>query len=471
MAFTSAEFLVFLAITAVLFHFSPARFRAGILVAASYAFYCTWSIPMAAILLLITAAVYLAARRLETTEAVDHTPILLIAIVSALVAYLGSFKLAEAFGAKGSLLIPLGISYYTFKLISYVVDVHWKKIAAERSFARFAAFVVFFPQIMAGPIQRGDSFLPQVKLPRTPGSQALLMGVARILIGFTKKFLVADNLAVFANYGFAHPHGRGGGANVLAGLLFPLQLYADFGGLTDIAIGAALLFGIQSPENFDRPFLSDNIGQLWRRWHMSLTYWLRDYVFTPLRMAVRNWGDWGLAFSITANMILIGLWHGLTATFFVFGVVNSIYMVVDALTAQQRKRFYKKHPRTSTIMAWTGPWITYLLFAIACVFFRAATLGQAFAVLGGIFRPLDIKLVWGSILSPPHSNAWLGLPAFAFVELLDWARRRFATIEVATLGRPVRWSLYVTALVTSVFLLLVLLTRQTEPNPFLYAMF
>jgi hypothetical protein len=167
-------------------------------------------------------------------------------------------------------------------------------------------------------------------------------------------------------------------------------------------------------------------------------------------MSVRNWGDWGLAFSITANMILIGVWHGLTATFFVFGVVNSIYMVADALTAQVRRRFYKKHPRTSTIMTWTGPWITYLLFAIACVFFRAATLEQAFAVLRGIIHPLDMGLVCKSILSPPHSYAWLAVPAFAFVELLDWGRRRCATIEVATLRRPIRWSLYATAMVTSV---------------------
>jgi alginate O-acetyltransferase complex protein AlgI len=329
--------------------------------------------------------------------------------------------------------LPLGISYYTFKLISYVVDVYWEKVPAERDFVAFATYVAFFPQIVAGPIQRSGDFLEQVRNP-SPSREMLTSGLRRLLLGCFKKTVIADNLALLIN--LAYPDSGPSHISTLAAFyLFPLQLYADFSALTDIAIGTARLFGIQSPENFNEPFLASSISQYWRGWHMTLTTWLTDYVFLPLRMATRRAGNWGLAFSLMVNMLLIGLWHGFSWTFAVFGLLHGSFLVADALTARSRAKFFKVHRRWDRAAVWIGRALTFHMVALAMVFFRAESLSQAFDVISRL-RVTGLELT--GIF---EKEAIYGLVGLASLGILWIARTQHWTRSVAV---PVwgRWAFY-----------------------------
>ena len=466
MTYISTQFLANVAALAILYRFCPGRWRSLLLLIASYAFYCTWSVPAAAALCAMTVLAFFAAK----SPGRSRTALFSVAI---LVAYLTFFKIAAALPGAGltQWIVPLGLSYYTFKLIAYVLDVHWGKIARVPSFIDFAAYVAFFPQIVAGPIQRPGDFFSQLP----PPSTAVYRGVPRIAWGLAKKLLIADNLAPAVNYVFARVPSLHG-ADLLAGLyLFPLQLYADFSGLTDIAIGIGLLFGIEGPENFNRPFTASSIGDYWRRWHMSLTTWLGDYLFTPLRMATRRFGNAGLVFSITVNMIAIGLWHGLTWGYFAFGLLHAVYLSVDALSARRRMRFFKLHPQLDRPFTLLGCLLTLHLVAIALVFFRAQTVGDAAWLLThclsglGAFKA-DLAIF---ALRAGGSSFVIGLTGYALLELAERFRPDRALHAAMP---PLPWwtkrliaSTAVALLVAGMLILIV--QAGATPTPFLYQAF
>jgi alginate O-acetyltransferase complex protein AlgI len=447
--FTSLTFLAFLAACAVAYRFVRKGWRCGLLVLASYYFYWTWARWFAVLLLGATLMAYFAARARRA----------LLGAVAVLVGVVVFFKAMPLTGAAW--LIPLGVSYYTFKLAGYLIDVHWGKVEPETRLVPFLAYSSFFPQIVGGPIQRAESFLPQAKRAEPARAGMVVMGMHRILLGFFKKAVIADNLGTIVNYVYGHLTG----APVLLGFYgYPLQMYADFSGLTDIAIGAAMMFGIESPENFNAPFFAASPSEYWRRWHITLTLWLTDYVFMPLRMATRNWGDAGLVFSLFVNMVLIGLWHGFRWTFALFGVVHAIYLSVDALTMRARKRFYKGRPGVGRAMDWVGPVVTFHLVAVAFVFFRADGIAQ----VGAVFS----HLLDGLGTSVPGRSLWVLAGAYVVMEFLDWGRRRLGGGEwVAGLPRWGRWSVYSCTGVVVVFVVLLLLAGGHGGNHFLYAVF
>jgi D-alanyl-lipoteichoic acid acyltransferase DltB (MBOAT superfamily) len=469
MGLVTFDFLALLALGAVLYRFVPRRARAAFLVAASYLFYATWNPGMLLALFASTAVVFAAGRWIEAWRERPAVSRLVAIAVGVLVAYLAVFKIAEAMRLGGGFVIPLGISYYTFKLISYLIDVYWATGPAETDFLCFAAYVAFFPQIVAGPIQRGSDFLPQMHRAPLATAPMILSGITRIVLGCFKKLAVADTLALLVNYGFNHATGTAGLPRLMAFYVFPLQLFADFSALTDIAIGAARLFGLESPENFDAPYSAASISEYWRRWHMTLTHWLRDYVFTPLRMRLRNWGNAGLAVSLTVNMVLIGLWHGLTLPFLVFGLIHSVYLVVDALPAQSRKKLYRKRRWLSLVTDWIGPVVTYHLVAIGDVFFRARSFADGFAIVARLYSGVTVE--FGTVVSAIQAGAWIGLGGYALVEVLEYIRRRQPELRVAAAPRWIRWSAVSCALVVAVFFLAVLLARKSAVNPFVYAIF
>jgi alginate O-acetyltransferase complex protein AlgI len=426
LTFTSLEFVLVLPLVVALYRVCPIRLRGGFLLIASYLFYCTWSVKGAAALFGATVLTFFAGQWVGSVEANHRTKVTWVVAVCLLTGYLAFFKIAAVVpvAGLGRLAIPLGISYYTFKLLSYVIDVHWGTIEPERSFIAFAAYVAFFPQMIAGPIQRPGDFFGQLP----PAAPAIWEGALRLAWGLGKKILIADHLAPTVNYVFSHVQGLHG-AGLWAGFyLFPLQLYADFSGLTDIAIGTGRLFGIQGPENFNRPYTAPNISEFWRRWHMSLTTWLADYVFTPLRMATRRAGRAGLAFSITVDLVAIGLWHGLKWGWLTFGLLNAGYLVVDALTSRQRARFLKARPRLGRAASRLGWLLTFHLVAIALVFFRARTVSDATWLL---------------------SHLWVGLTSFSsdLARLMATTGGRslalgllgYAVLELAERFRPDNW--------------------------------
>ena len=390
--------------------------------------------------------------------------------VIGLTGLLGVYKIAPLMGLT-SLVAPLGVSYYTFKLISYVVDVYWGKYRAGTDLIAFSLYVVFFPQIVAGPIQRPGDFLAQLP----SASPNISEGVLRIVAGLYKKLLIADNLGISVAYVYSHMTSLTGAPLLLGFCLFPLQLYADFSGLTDIAIGSGLLFGIRGPENFDRPFSATSISGYWRRWHMSLTTWLTDYVFTPLRMATRNAGQWGLAFSIAINMISIGLWHGLTWTYFAFGCTHAIYLIVDALSAAKRRKFFKRRPELNQAGDWFGWALTMFLVAIAAVFFRARSLSDAGWLFSHVANLSNLTATdWTGLLNPAGVRGIvIGLAGYAVLELLGRFDLR-AAISRSMTGAPrwVQWFRYAAAAILLIFSLLLLLAHSgSHRAAFLYEIF
>lgn len=451
MSFLSIQFALFLGISVPAYYLCPARTRPLFLLAASYVFYFLWS-PLASLgIFVATGFAYVLGLALDKHHEADPKPRGLIVFgVSTLVAYLAVFKLmgplrgfvAETKDAPHGLVVflaenaalPLGISYYTFKLLSYLIDIYWGNLRAEKRFVHFAAYVAFFPQIVAGPIQRSGDFLEQIeKLEPTPDK--MRRGLRRLLLGCFKKAVVADNLAGLIGASYPH-HQVAEYSTVLAFYLFPLQMLADFSGLTDIAIGTGLLFGIESPENFDHPFAATSISQYWRRWHMSLTSWLTDYLFMPLRMATRGAGKWGLAFSLMVNMVIIGIWHQVAWTFVVFGLLHGAFLVVDTLTSRARANFFSEHPGWDRAANLVGPVFTYHLVALAMVFVLAESVAQGWGVLTHLFaRPAY------------HFGITEPEPKFGLVALAAWCAYEIAAYRgVPKLEKPlpvfVRWAVY-----------------------------
>jgi hypothetical protein len=471
MQFVSIEYLSFLAITAVANRLSKPRRRSHVLLITSYLFYCTWNWKLAILLFLVTAACYLAAIHSRQRQGVVLGAAIVFAAVSALVLMLAVFKVRPLFSPQNNWLLPLGISYYTFRLIGYLLDVYWGKCAPVQEFVPFAAYVAFFPQMVAGPIQRASSFMHQLQEGNRAQSK-MLEGLLRIALGFGKKTIVADNLALFVGWAYQHLSGGSALPSLVALYLYPLQLYADFSGLTDIAIGSGLLLGIEAPENFDAPFSAKNITDFWRRWHMTLTGWLRDYVFMPLRMTTRDLGRAGLAISLTIDMVLIALWHGVAAGFLVYGLFHSVFLVSEGLTSSNRQQFYLSHPGLSKFADLLGPIFVYHVVAVGSVLFRAPSLGSAgqlFVQLGAGLRTAAIDLA--SLLSPPNHHAWVALPAFAFITSVDVLRRKHGFELPSWSPRYVKWSVYGSVAVMWVLIAMTLLATEKGADPFVYGLF
>ncbi|MCU1324800.1 MAG: hypothetical protein JWN34_170, partial [Bryobacterales bacterium] len=437
--------------------------------------YFTW-LPRAAFLLAaLTLIAFVAARWVERAKqrGDSHAGGAGTGVTILLATCLCAFKIALLTPEKGiaGMVMPLGISYYTFKLISYVLDVEWGKIPASSSLLEFAAYVAFFPQIVAGPIQRPGSFFADIDT--RPGSTA--EALSRLAFGLIKKLLIADNLASLVNSIYSQVTSLSGAPLWVGFYLFPLQMYADFSGLTDIAIGIGLLFGIRGPENFNRPFTATSIGDFWRRWHMSLTSWLADYVFVPLRMATRRAGNLGLGISIAVNMTAIGLWHGLTWTYLVFGLLNAAFLVVDVLTGRTRTRFFKRHPEWNGIASALGWLLTFHLIMIAEVFFRARNLPDAIWFLGHLAAwPFD-SVGRLSVLIADAGVRGLAIGVAGYV-VMELAERYRPDLSIAAhyliWPRWVRWSIRSTAVTLAIVgLALLVATSGGERSPFLYEIF
>jgi D-alanyl-lipoteichoic acid acyltransferase DltB (MBOAT superfamily) len=450
MSLTSPAFGLFLALTLALFHVSPGRWRAGILLLASLAFYGFWNPLHLALLLAVTAAVFGLVRAGARRGGEPARFRLAMALVAGLLTVLAVFKcgapllhqLGGRYGAS-TLLAPLGLSYYLFKMISYILDTYWETIEPVSRFLPFCLYVAFFPQMVSGPIQRPGPFLDQLDRLRAPDPQLIQAGLRRILFGLFKKLVIADRLADTVAQVHGNPAGCSGLELLLVAYLFPLQLYADFSGLTDIALGIGGLFGLTGPENFNEPFRATDLADFWRRWHMSLTSWLTDYLFTPLRMRFRHLGTPGLALAIFLNMLAVGVWHGPTWTYAAFGALNGLLLIGSTLTLKRRLAFCKRHPALGRIRAWTAPLATFHLMLLGWILFRAESFGSAMAYYKGLAaapfaaQPLRLGL-------DPGALAWAGASVLILWGVRragqagTWLQRRFAS-------RGARWTLYYAA--------------------------
>jgi len=331
--------------------------------------------------------------------------------------------------------------------------------------------VAFFPQLIAGPIQRERSFLFQLENKDVTNSRTL-EALSRMAIGFAKKCLVADNLGLFVGWAYNHLHSGSALPALVALYLYPLQLYADFSGLVDIAIGSGLLLGIEAPENFDAPFSATNITEFWRRWHMTLTAWLRDYVFMPLRTLTRGWGTLGLCLSLAMNMLLIGLWHGLTLGFVFYGLFHAAFLIVEVLTTARRKRYYAVHPRAERVASLLGPILVYQVVAVGSVLFRSPSLTGAWSLFNSLGLGFhQIGADFSESIAPPNHNAWIAFLAYPLIGALDVYRRRHGFRLPRFAPQYLRWSAYGSLATLWILIALVLLGTEKGSDPFVYALF
>lgn len=392
MFFTSGMFWIFFLSAAALYFLLPAKIRWTVLLAASLAFYGYWKIGFLPLLLGQIAWIYLWTRYLEgRPDGGRKRAIAWIAAGGPLLS-LVVFKYGRAvFEAIGSwkILVPIGLSFYTFKTISYVVEVYRGRISAERNPGILALYVSFFPQILAGPIDRPNDLIPQLRRPRNVNPDDLVSGARRIVWGMFKKLVVADRLAYFVGFVFDSPAYQG--LNLLfAAYLFAFQIYCDFSGYSDIAIGLSRILGIDSAENFDRPYLSRGLSRFWATWHITLSRWFRDYLFLPVSYAVmrRIRGEklfgiraetWGYSLAILLTMTFCGLWHGASWTFVFWGALFGAFLVISVATRKIRRRLVRltglnRHPRWHHALS---VFLTFNLVSFAWIFFRSASLEKA----------------------------------------------------------------------------------------------
>jgi len=397
--FTSPLFYAVLVPAVAVFYWLGGRSRAIYLLALSYAFYALSSPIYLVLLIAASAAVYALGVAIARSAGERAKQAYMAAGVAAVAAMIVAFKAADAW--RGFLL-PLGVSYYSFKLISYLIEVYWDDEAVERDPILLFLFPAFFPQIICGPIQRPAPFFAQMRdvMGRKLDAGQIETGFRLILGGLMLKLLVGDRLAAFIQL-IDKSHADFSWSVMLATVAFYLvQLYADFAGYTNIALGVGKLFGVEGPPNFHAPFAAVNLQEFWRRWHMSLTSWVTDYLFTPLSMSLRGLGQTGLVLCLMLNMIIIGLWHGLTVNFFVFGVLQGILVSISALIVMSlRRRHAGAKPGSGWPAALAGMVLTFALMSFSMIFWHSPTWAQATSILAQVLA-----------LAPSGPMGWADMP-------------------------------------------------------------
>ena len=284
-----------------------------------------------------------------------------------------------------NIILPVGVSFFTFKLIGYVIEVHREKIQPATNFIEFSTFIAFFPTILSGPIDRAEKFLPQLRNSRVFNYDNVTEGIRLIVWGLFIKMCLADILSAYSDAVFDNYTKHSSLTIILASCLYAIQVYADFSSYSNMAIGVGLMLGITVAPNFNRPFFGQNVSELWRRWHISLTTWITDYVFMPLNVKWRDLGKLGLYLATLVNFMIIGLWHGANWTYIVFGIYQTIIIIVTLELESPRKAFEKKHSlKKNELYKWARRGLTFVLWVIGDIMFRAPSVSDIWAIFGQI---------------------------------------------------------------------------------------
>ena len=450
--------------------------RRWVLLAASYVFYGAWDWRFLGLILLSTVVDFTVARGLERTAVERRRRALLVASIAANLGILGLFKYGGFFVASASALLarvglepnpalldvvlPVGISFYTFQTISYTVDVYRGELRAERDLATFALYVAYFPQLVAGPIERATHLLPQLRAERArPDAEDVSSALGLIVLGLVKKVVIADSLAPIVNRAYSDPGNLSAVSAWAAAIAFALQIYGDFSGYTDIARGTSRLLGIELMVNFRQPYLSRNLTEYWRRWHVSLSTWLRTYLYIPLggnrhggRRTVRN---------LMITMVLGGLWHGAAWTFVLWGAVHGVILAIEralGVRADDRETL-------PSLRQWPAVAAAFAVWTLTLVPFRAGSLTDTGAMLGAMVSgPL------GGLSPEASAEAWMVVAVAAAVLVIDVLHRVRPGRLVLAMRRPLATPVTSGAL-AGVAVVALLLFSGSASSPFIYFQF
>lgn len=492
MLFNSIAFLIFFPVVTILYYLIPHRFRWILLLIASYYFYMSWDITLIGLILGTTIISYGAGLLIEKTDKKAVKKLCMIIAVTSSLSVLLFFKyfnflslsvssLLRVFGLPVSdfslnLLLPVGVSFYTFQTLSYVIDVYRGDISAEKHFGYYALFVSFFPQLVAGPIERPDKLMPQFKKEHKFDSENIRLGLKFMIAGFFKKVVVADTIGIAVNAVYNFPSEATGLGVLIATVLFAVQILCDFDGYTNIAIGAAKLLGIDLMQNFNNPYSARSIKEFWGRWHISLSTWFRDYVYIPL--GGNRCKKPRHLFNLFATFILSGLWHGASWTFVIWGALHGLYQIIGNLTAEIRKKIRVKIKlEGSPLLALWQKSVTFLLVCFAWIFFRANSIGDCGVLLKALFTDWSFNFTYvNGTFEKLGLDATQFIFAVAAITLLYFVAKRIEVLEKMRMGEYVSQGvsgIFVYALLATIVVLVwVYLASLTGySNSFIYFQF
>lgn len=464
MLFNSIDFAIFLPIVFALYWFvvnKNLHAQNTLIVVSSYVFYGFWDWRFLMLILFSTVVDFLVGKGLQRVSQKNKRKLLLCTSIVVNLGFLGFFKyynffldnFVDAFSILGykinanslNIILPVGISFYTFQTLSYTIDVYRKNLTACRDFIAFSAFVSFFPQLVAGPIERATRLLPQFYSKREFNYAKAVDGMRQILWGLFKKIVIADNCAEYANLIFEQYDTASGSTLVLGALFFTFQIYGDFSGYSDIAIGTARLFGFDLMRNFAYPYFSRDVAEFWRRWHISLSTWFRDYLYIPLGGS--RGSTWIKIRNVFIIFIVSGFWHGANWTFIVWGALNAIYILPlmlfninrNNLETVAQGRLFPSIKEVSAIV------LTFSLTVLAWIFFRAENVTEATQYIMGIFN--------SSLFSVPNLKfddklTVILVTIFVIVEWLNRHKQHALELISSKAPRWMLWSSYLLILFT-----------------------
>lgn len=479
MLFNSLEFAVFFPVVAILYFLLPQRQRTVLLLVSSCIFYMAF-IPAYVLILAITILIdYFAGIWLERTEGRQRRLLLLVSIV-ATCAVLFVFKyfyfvvnnavlMAGVFGWRLTgpsidIILPIGLSFHTFQSLSYVVEVYYRRQKAEPNFVTYATYVMFFPQLVAGPIERPQNLLPQFYERHEFDYQRITSGLKRMAWGFFKKLVIADRLALYVNDVYAAPQTHNGLQLTVATVFFAYQIYCDFSGYSDIAIGSARVLGFRLMENFRSPYHSRTVSEFWQRWHISLSTWFRDYVYIPLGGSRVPWQRWFANILLTFS--LSGLWHGANWTYVLWGLLNGIYLLGGTLSRPLRERLWSAAGMTggNPIRVAISTLNVFGLTCVAWVLFRANSVADAGYVLSNFWRGWDLTTI--STEQFLLRQLPVAVASILVLEAVEWLHARVSlTGLLSRRPLPLRWAAYTS------FIAAVVLFGVYRESQFIYFQF
>jgi alginate O-acetyltransferase complex protein AlgI len=460
-AFNSLYYFLFLPVVYLVFYATADRWRWLVLLVASYGFYASLQAPyLLAELLTVTCVSYVCGIRMaQCQDDVIRRRWLwtgCFACLAALVLLkylpvleLGAFSIFGLSSASSKVLISIGVSYYSFQAISYLVDVYWEQEVPEPHFGRFALYLAFFPKLLQGPIERADDLLPQLKQPYRFDYDAMRSGMLTFFWGLFKKVVIADRIGFIVNAVYGDVHSFTGVTLILATYLYALQIYFDFSGYTDMALGTARMFNISLTQNFNSPYMATSIADFWRRWHITFSRWILDYIFKPLQMYWRNGKNWGTAAALIVTFLASGLWHGASWGFVVWGLLHGTYLAVSIFYKPLQKKLHKKLglEKTKILRMWQTA-VTFNLVSFAWIFFRANSISDAMYVVTHLFSGSDAQATSVLLTSGKISLCILIMSLLAVASIS--AAMKYTNIKETFFSKPIwfRWSIYY-GLVTS----------------------
>ncbi|OKL38401.1 MBOAT family O-acyltransferase [Pontibacter flavimaris] len=489
MLFNSTEFFIFFPVVLTLYFLTPFRHRWLILLLASYYFYMSWKPAYALILVFSTLIDYGCSLMMgRHEEKAKRRPWLWLSLCTNL-GILGLFKYYNFFNESArdialalnvpyampafELLLPMGISFYTFQTMSYSIDVYNGRIKPERHLGIFALFVTFFPQLVAGPIERAGNLLGQLRQYHAFSYPRAVAGLRRMAWGFFKKIVIADNLALMVNQVYNNPTEHDGVSHIIATVFFAFQIYCDFSGYSDIAIGAAQVMGFRLMENFRSPYFAKSIPEFWSRWHISLSTWFRDYLYIPL--GGNRVVKWRWYYNLFIVFLVSGLWHGANWTFIVWGALHGMYQVFGMVTKEKRNVIAQRMGLTSNpqVYKWVQVFTVFFLVCFSWIFFRANSITDAFYIVGQSFSVLTnpaqvFALDWSHdvFMDQGFKVFAVSVVAITVMETVHLIQRN-GSVSQLIMQRPawVRWGIYYTAIIA------VLLFGQFGNQEFIYFQF